>query len=196
MEQWSESKHLEDDEESFYKKSRCKYIKDQVGTIYKIHSHQTQSTVTTRQFDTFGNILSQSGPTKGNLGFHSKYFDQESGLNYFFHRYYMPNVGRFITEDPLGIQSDTNLYRYVLNNPQNFSDPFGLEADQTRDDVIERICCIMNSSGMLSGPGNFHQRQHPLPNHQLPVRRKRQSHKNHHPRRQTDPDDLRRKQLP
>ncbi len=102
------------------------YIKDQVGTIYKIHSHQTQSTVTTRQYDTFGNLLAQSGPTKGNLGFQSKYYDQESGLFYYYNRYYSPALGRFISEDPMGVYAGMDFYLFVTNNPSNFLDPFGL----------------------------------------------------------------------
>ena len=42
-------------------------------------------------------------------------------------RYYNPQTGRFLSEDPLDFYgSDFNLYRYVLNNPVNLSDPFGL----------------------------------------------------------------------
>ena len=102
------------------------YIKDQVGTIYKIFSHQTQSTVTTRHTDTFGNLLSQSGPSKGNLGFQSKYFDQESDLNYFYHRYYNPSIAKFISEDPIQMADGLNMQQFVRNNTVNNYDPYGL----------------------------------------------------------------------
>lgn len=40
---------------------------------------------------------------------------------------YDPVSGRFIQKDPIGLAAgDTNLYRYVGNNPMNFSDPSGL----------------------------------------------------------------------
>ena len=42
-------------------------------------------------------------------------------------RYYSHSVGRFISEDPIGIEShDINFYRYVNNNPITRIDPTGL----------------------------------------------------------------------
>jgi len=42
-------------------------------------------------------------------------------------RYYDPNVGRFISEDPLGFDGgDVNLFAYVQSNPVSFVDPPGL----------------------------------------------------------------------
>jgi len=56
-------------------------------------------------------------------------------------RYYNPNLGRFLSVDPVGgtvgISQSWNRYGYVLNNPLNLVDPFGLEAidDCTADGV-------------------------------------------------------------
>jgi len=48
-------------------------------------------------------------------------------LYYYRARYYDPTLGRFITPDPIGFLSgDTNLYRYVGNDPINFVDPLEL----------------------------------------------------------------------
>ncbi|CAD6877438.1 Rhs-family protein [Methylomonas albis] len=40
-------------------------------------------------------------------------------------RYYDPNAGRFIHQDPIGLEGGSNVYRYVPN-PVNWIDPFGL----------------------------------------------------------------------
>jgi len=42
--------------------------------------------------------------------------------------HYSPSTGRFLSQDPIGLAGgDTNLYRYVKNNPIKFTDPTGLE---------------------------------------------------------------------
>jgi len=50
-----------------------------------------------------------------------------TGLYYYRERYYHPGLSRFISEDPLDFAAgDSNLYRYVLDNPTNLTDPLGL----------------------------------------------------------------------
>ena len=53
-----------------------------------------------------------------------EYQDYESGLIYLRARYYNPQLGRFINEDP--IKDGLNWYVYCNNNPVNFVDPSGL----------------------------------------------------------------------
>jgi uncharacterized protein RhaS with RHS repeats len=42
-------------------------------------------------------------------------------------RWQDPETGRFISEDPIGLGGDTNLYAYVENDPLAYTDPSGLE---------------------------------------------------------------------
>jgi len=50
-----------------------------------------------------------------------------TGLYYYRARYYAPDLGRFISEDPLGFGGgDANLYAYVGNRPTSANDPLGL----------------------------------------------------------------------
>jgi RHS repeat-associated protein len=52
---------------------------------------------------------------------------EPNGLYYMRARYYDPQIGRFISEDPIRFAGgDVNLYAYAGNNPVNFVDPFGL----------------------------------------------------------------------
>jgi len=53
--------------------------------------------------------------------------DDGNGLLYMRARYYDPEIGRFITKDPIWFAGGVNLYRYVNNNPLNLVDPWGME---------------------------------------------------------------------
>jgi RHS repeat-associated protein len=50
--------------------------------------------------------------------------DQVTGWQKHGKRWYIPDMGRFVSEDP--IAADVNLYRYALNNPVLYVDPTGL----------------------------------------------------------------------
>ena len=53
--------------------------------------------------------------------------DEVSGLHYNRHRYYDPEQGRYITQDPIGLKGGWNLYQYPVN-PIMDTDPLGLWA--------------------------------------------------------------------
>lgn len=59
------------------------------------------------------------------LRFPGQYFDPESGLHYNFHRYYDPEVSRYLSVDPLGLAPALNPVSYV-DNPHTWADPLGL----------------------------------------------------------------------
>jgi RHS repeat-associated protein len=50
-----------------------------------------------------------------------------AGLQYSRYRFLLPSTGRFLSEDPLGASEDTNVFRYVHNDPVDFMDPSGLQ---------------------------------------------------------------------
>ncbi|EKI3092739.1 RHS repeat-associated core domain-containing protein, partial [Escherichia coli] len=54
-----------------------------------------------------------------------QYFDEETGLHYNLFRYYAPECGRFISQDPIGLRGGLNLYAYAPN-PLKYIDPLGL----------------------------------------------------------------------
>ncbi|MFZ0784659.1 MAG: RHS repeat-associated core domain-containing protein [Candidatus Acidiferrales bacterium] len=77
-------------------------------------------------YDSFGNQTASSGSLTNFFRYTAREFDTESNLYFYRARYYDPNGGRFISEDPLQFRADLNFYRYVRNNPSNQGDPFGL----------------------------------------------------------------------
>jgi RHS repeat-associated protein len=48
------------------------------------------------------------------------------GFTYLRNRWYDPQTGRFLSQDPIGLAGGVNLYSYAGNNPVAYSDPFGL----------------------------------------------------------------------
>jgi len=84
------------------------------------------NTVQETGFDAFGNKYAIAGTELCPVGYRGEYHDAESGLIYLHNRYYDPEIGRFITEDP--VKDGSNWYVYCGNNPIMFVDPLGLDA--------------------------------------------------------------------
>ena len=55
----------------------------------------------------------------------NQYFDEETGLHYNLMRYYEPDTGRFINQDPIGLLGGSNLYQFAPN-VQGWVDFLGL----------------------------------------------------------------------
>ncbi|KNH29926.1 type IV secretion protein Rhs [Pseudomonas syringae] len=62
------------------------------------------------------------------LRFQGQYFDAESALHYNRHRYYDPEVGRYLTPDPIKLAGGLNQYQYTPN-PTGWVDPLGLSGN-------------------------------------------------------------------
>ncbi len=83
--------------------------------------------VNSYEYDSYGNIESSIEGIANPFTYTGREFDAESGLYFYRARYYDPETGRFISEDPIGFAGGFNLYRYVRNNPVKNRDPLGLE---------------------------------------------------------------------
>jgi len=55
----------------------------------------------------------------------NQYADRETGLHYNFFRYYEPDAGRFVNQDPIGLEGGDNIYLFSPNI-QSWIDPLGL----------------------------------------------------------------------
>lgn len=72
-----------------------------------------------------GNISNSGAYFEQPLRLPGQYFDEETGLHYNLFRYYAPECGRFISQDPIGLRGGLNLYAYAPN-PLKYIDPLGL----------------------------------------------------------------------
>jgi len=105
------------------------YLSDHLGTVRDL-ADAAGEVIDHIAYDAFGNVLAESNPAAGDrFRFTGREFDAATGQYYYRARYYDGRIGRFTSEDPLGLAAgDVNVYRYVLNRPAVLADPLGLEA--------------------------------------------------------------------
>ena len=99
-------------------------------------------------------LQSASAPPRAKtpFGFVGKagyYSDEESGLQLLGHRYYLPKLGRFLTQDPTGFEGGLNLYRYVGDNPLT-----GIDPDGTSDNTVLEKSLMRRITAMPVHPKN------------------------------------------
>jgi RHS repeat-associated protein len=104
------------------------YQLDQLGTPQELTDYSGEI-VWAAKYNAYGKVtrLTDGGGEQLDqpLRFQGQYFDAESGLHYNRHRYYQPDVGRYLTQDPVKLAGGLNQYRYALN-PTGWVDPLGL----------------------------------------------------------------------
>jgi RHS repeat-associated protein len=101
------------------------YLYDGKGNVTTVLD-SSQNTVATYVYDEFGKVVSKTGTLDQPFQFSTKYYDQQTGLNYYGYRFYSAALGRWINRDPLGEEGGINLYAFVENDPVNWVDPWGL----------------------------------------------------------------------
>ncbi len=78
------------------------------------------------EYSPYGEMLADTGWVWQRYRFKGREWDPETGLYYMRARYYDPYLGRFISEDPIGLAGGLNPYAFVMSDPVNGSDPTGL----------------------------------------------------------------------
>ena len=103
------------------------YHQDRMGSAVR-QTNSTQGSLTSRQYDAFGNVAYVGGTWVGPFGFvggEGYQEDSDSGLQLLGHRYYDPSTGRFLTRDK--VKAGLNWYVYCENNTLVWSDATGLD---------------------------------------------------------------------
>ncbi len=96
-------------------------------------------------YTAFGNAVPTSFTVVGPVDFASSYgftgreYDSETGLYYYRARYYDPNVGRFLSEDPIGLNGGINEYAYAHNDPIGRIDPAGTDDHPGISSLLDAI---------------------------------------------------------
>ncbi|WP_262958880.1 RHS repeat domain-containing protein, partial [Salmonella enterica] len=109
-------------------------------------------------YQVWGNLTheKETRPVQQNLRFQGQYLDRETGLHYNLYRFYDPDIGKFISGDPIGLNGGINLYQYAPN-PLSWIDPLGLscipnkvDGDAREAKLLKRLQNIFGKENVLS----------------------------------------------
>jgi RHS repeat-associated protein len=100
-------------------------LTDHLGTPLQMHDQHGQQVWAT-ELNSYGQVRQREGEaTACPFRYQGQYEDVETGLYYNRFRYYDPEVGQYVSQDPLRIGGGWALYGYVLDTSK-WIDPFGL----------------------------------------------------------------------
>jgi RHS repeat-associated protein len=117
------------------------------GTQFYVHDHLYSTAALTDsagdvieryEYDAYGNVHIMDGNynSRSSTLYDNPYTftgrrldaldNNRLNIMYYRHRYYHPQLGRFLQHDPLEYIDGMNMYEYVVSNPSAYSDPLGL----------------------------------------------------------------------
>lgn len=85
------------------------YHDDHLGTPQALSDSQGR-VVWRAEFSAFGEVASEINEVKNPLRFPGQYENEETGFYYNYFRYYNPSLGRYLSEDPLGLVGGLGIY--------------------------------------------------------------------------------------
>ena len=97
---------------------------------------ENQNIINTYAYSSYGLVLEEHETVRQPFKYAGKYgvMKDANGLYYMRARYYDAEVGRFISEDPIGFATgNVNMYSYALDNPMKYVDSRGLGIDYVAD---------------------------------------------------------------
>jgi RHS repeat-associated protein len=96
------------------------------------------------EYGPYGDVVAQSGllADENSIRFSTKYWDAETRMGWWGYRYYHPDVGRWLSRDPLEEGMGANLFLMVNNQPVNLVDWLGLATPEqiiAFDDLLTQL---------------------------------------------------------
>jgi RHS repeat-associated protein len=101
------------------------YTRDHLSSVREL----SQSNLLAQyNYSSYGQAVKLQGALSADLQFAGYYSHSASGLNLVYHREFDPQIGRWLSRDPMEEEDPTiaNYYNYVDNAPTLFRDPTGL----------------------------------------------------------------------
>ena len=99
------------------------FLQDHLGSTVGL-TNQSGEVSEQTSYDSFGNAANN---LLTRYQFTGREYDSFTGLNYYRARWYDSKTGRFVSEDPIGLNGGINKFAYANNNASNLADPNGLD---------------------------------------------------------------------
>jgi RHS repeat-associated protein len=132
------------------------YTRDHLGSIREM-TDASGNLRARYSYDPFGRQTKISGNVDADFAFAGMFWSPEASLSLTHFRAYDPNLGRWLSRDPLKnaeVIEGPNLYAYAANNPVNLTDPLGLDSFFKPGDMIIRpkgdMAIYLNENGLSS----------------------------------------------
>ncbi|MGO1070760.1 RHS repeat-associated core domain-containing protein [Lysobacter sp. CA199] len=117
-----------------------------------------QNVIERTEYEPYGAQITR--PVQDGPGYTGHVGDAATGLSYMQQRYFDPQIGRFLSVDPVTASSGTganfNRYKYANNNPYRFIDPDGryaCQATKTQCLQFDRGMTLINKA-LANSKGN------------------------------------------
>ncbi|MDB4944279.1 MAG: hypothetical protein JWP97_3813 [Labilithrix sp.] len=121
------------------------YTHDHLGSIRDVIASDGTTIASRTAYDPWGKATESGSGPRADFGFTGHYLDRSTGESLTQFRGYDPNLGRWLSVDPIGLRGGVNLYGYVSNVPVQYTDPDGHGIRRFQK-------CIQ---GMKSAPSGF-----------------------------------------
>ena len=150
-------------------------ITDHLGSVRLVVNTSTGTIAQRIDYDSFGNVLTDTNPGFQPFGFAGGLYDPHTQLTRFGARDYDAQTGRWTAKDPIGFNGgDSNLFAYVGGDPVNWIDPSGLDVTITIDrtgytpNSISGTIHVTSTAASATFSGHTLENRSP-PNANLPV---------------------------
>jgi RHS repeat-associated protein len=118
------------------------YIQDAVRSVVRI-LNAARGVVNSYEYLSWGEVRSQTVSIANRYTYTGRETNPDGRTMHYRARTYLPHIGRFAQEDPLGFVDGVNSYRYAGNSPCTFIDPNGQQ----------RLQCDRGSASLIADDG-------------------------------------------
>ena len=119
------------DSEGTYEFTTVTYLHTDHLNTPRLGTNENKQVTWRWQAEAFGSDVENPSPT-GSAIVRLRFLGQIAlgvgGVNYNYYRDYLPETGRYLESDPVGLMTSLNSYAYVDSSPMRLIDPLGLDA--------------------------------------------------------------------